>query len=297
MDRASFFLHPSLMSILYLVSTPIGNLGDLSDRAKKILSTVSRVLAEDTRRTRALLSHLGISKPLVSLHAHNEASREEQILRWLDGGEDLALVSDAGTPLVSDPGARVVEAVLDADHEVVPIPGPSAILAALVASGLPSEPFSFLGFMPRKGKERADLMKRLVAALETTVLFESPERLVALMENLTEATGPDRRCAVARELTKRHEEFVRGTVSELLEHFQQNPPRGEITVVLAAAPDTETSTRVDEEAASALALALLNQGERPSRVAREVARRLGMPRNQVYQLVQNLSGTLKEDQE
>lgn len=295
MDRASFFPHPSSMSSLYLVSTPIGNLGDLSDRAKEILATVSRVLAEDTRRTRTLLSHLGLSTPMVSLHAHNEAFRKEEVLQWLDGGEEVALVSDAGTPLISDPGARVVEAVLDRGHTVVPIPGPSAVLAALVGSGLPSERFSFLGFMPRKGRERAAFMERLATASETTVFFESPERLAALMEDLTETAGPDRQCAVARELTKLHEEFVRGSVEEVRGHFRQNPPRGEITVVLAATPAPEASARVDEEAVAALARPLLNQGHRPSQVAREVARRLGIPRNQAYQLVQDLSGAERED--
>lgn len=284
-----------VMSTLYLVSTPIGNLGDLSRRVEKILGAVGRILAEDTRRTRTLLSHLGLSTPMVSLHAHNEASREAEILLWLDSGQDLALVSDAGTPLVSDPGGRMVRAVLEGGHTVVPIPGPSAVLAALVASGLPAERFSFLGFLPRKGKERKALLERLAAARETMVLFESPERLVALLEKLREVAGPDRRCAVARELTKLHEEFVRGTVHEVREHFREHPPRGEITLVLEAAPPMEGQATVDEEAASALARALLNRGERPSQAAREVARRLGIPRNQAYQLIQDLPDAGDED--
>ena len=283
------------MSTLYLVSTPIGNLGDLSRRVEEILGAVPRILAEDTRRTRILLSHLGLTTPMVSLHAHNEASREAEILRWLDSGQDLALVSDAGTPLVSDPGGRMVSAALEGGHTVVPIPGPSAVLAAVVASGLPTDRFSFLGFLPRKGKERAALLERLATAQETMVLFESPERLLALLESLKEVAGPDRRCVVARELTKLHEEFVRGTVDEVQEHFREHPPRGEITLVLEAASPLEGRVAVDEEAASALARALLNRGERPSQVAREVARRLGIPRNQAYQLIQDLPDAGDED--
>jgi len=289
MDRASLFPHPSVMAILYLVSTPIGNLGDLSPRAGGVLGSVSRVLAEDTRRTRTLLAHLGLNTPMVSLHAHNEAAREAKILRWLGEGEDLALVSDAGTPLVSDPGNRLLGAVLDQGHRVVPIPGPSAVLAALVASGLPTDRFSFLGFPPRKGKERQALLTRLSMAEETMVLFESPERLGSLLEALVEAGGRDRKCAVARELTKLHEEFLRGTVGELAEHFRGNPPRGEITLVLGAASSGPGTREVDQEAGAALARVLLERGSRPSQAAREVARRLGISRNQAYELVQGLS--------
>lgn len=295
MDRASSFPHPSVMSKLYLVSTPIGNLGDLSRRGEEILGAVARVLAEDTRRTRTLLSHLGLRTPMVSLHAHNEASRKEDILRWLEEGDDLALVSDAGTPLVSDPGGRMVEAVLERGHEVVPVPGPSAVLAALVASGLPMDRFTFLGFIPRKGRERQVLLERLASTPETTVLFESPERLLDLLEALEEATGSERRCAVARELTKLHEEFVRGSVKEVRDHFREHHPRGEITLVLEATPSRPDEAALDEEVATALARALLNQGERPSQVAREVAVRLGIPRNKAYQLVQDLPSSQDED--
>jgi len=276
------------MGTLYLVSTPIGNLGDLSRRAAETLAGVSRVLAEDTRRTRPLLTHLGLSTPLVSFHAHNEASRREAALGWLDQGETLALVSDAGTPLVSDPGERLVRAVLAAGHSVVPIPGPSAILAALVASGLPVHPFTFLGFLPRKGAERAELLDRLATAQETTVLFESPERLGQLLAELAGASEPRRRGAVCRELTKLHEEFVRGTLNELSARFSETPPRGEITLVLEAAPEEVGSAEVDSAAAAALAEILLQDGMSPSRVAREVSRRLRIPRNGAYEVVQKM---------
>lgn len=274
------------MATLFLVSTPIGNLGDLTPRAGETLGQVSRVLAEDTRRTRKLLTHLGLSKPLVSLHAHNEASREETVLGWLDAGEDLAVVSDAGTPLVSDPGERLVEAVLGRGHQVVPIPGPSAILAALVASGLPSQPFTFLGFLPRKGKDRARVLERVSFAQETTILFEAPDRLVTLLEALEEMAGSLRRGVVARELTKIHEEFVRGSLEELVRHFRERPPRGEITLVLEPAPEIQGADEIDRAAAGALATALLGEGMSPSRAAKELARRLGLSRNQAYQVVQ-----------
>jgi 16S rRNA (cytidine1402-2'-O)-methyltransferase len=275
------------MATVYLVSTPIGNLGDLSPRARETLAQVPRILAEDTRRTRPLLTRLGLRATLFSLHAHNEAERVEEVLGWLSNGEDVALVSDAGTPLVSDPGERLVEEVLAAGHQVVPIPGPSAILAALVASGLPTGRFTFLGFLPKKGTRRRELLDHLASAPETTVLFESPERLVGLLEELLAISGPRRRGSVARELTKLHEEIVRGTLEELRDHFRARPARGEITLVLEAALDEAAAPHVDQAAAAALADALLEEGLSPSRAAREVARRLRVPRNRAYDVVQS----------
>ena len=274
---------------LYLVSTPIGNLEDVTRRAARVLSEVSRVLAEDTRRTQVLLDHLGVRVPLVSLHEHNEAERASQVLQWLDAGEDLALVSDAGTPLISDPGARVVKAVAGAGHAVVALPGPSAVLAALVSSGLPTERFVFLGFPPRKGGERAELMDRVAGSAETVVVFESPERLGALLADLAEACGEERRVAVARELTKVHEEIVRGTLAEAVHYYDGNPPRGEVTVVVAPAEASAAPDTADRAAARSLAGALMAEGAKPSQVAREVARRLGVPRNVAYEIVMTLT--------
>jgi 16S rRNA (cytidine1402-2'-O)-methyltransferase len=279
------------MGTLYVVSTPIGNLGDLSRRATEVLGRVSRILAEDTRRTRPLLTHLGLSTPMVSFHAHNETSKREAILDWLADGEDIAMVSDAGTPLVSDPGERLVDAVLSAGYPVVPIPGPSAILAALVASGLPSDRFTFLGFLPRKGAERRELLDRISTAPETTVLFESPERLLRLLEDLGNTSVPDRGGAVCRELTKLHEEFVRGTLEELKAHFTETPPRGEITLVLEPAGEVPGALEVDSAAAAALAEALLEDGRSPSRAAKEISRRLKIPRNDAYEIVQEVNRT------
>jgi 16S rRNA (cytidine1402-2'-O)-methyltransferase len=275
---------------LFVVSTPIGNLEDLTRRAERVLAEVPHVLAEDTRRTGTLLRHLGVRPEMMSLHAHNEASRRGKVLAWLTSGEDVALVSDAGTPLVSDPGARIVQAALEAGHEVVPIPGASAVLAALVASGLPADRFTFLGFLPRRGVERGRLLERLCAAEETTVLFESPERLVDLLDDLEAACGPERRVAVGRELTKVHETVVRGTLAEARRYYGDSVPRGEVTVVIEAAPPREAPDAADREAAGALALALLAEGASASGVAREVAKRLGLPRNVAYQVVQEAKG-------
>lgn len=275
------------MSTLYLVSTPIGNLGDLSPRAAETLRGVARILCEDTRRTRVLADHADARAPLVSVHAHNERERVEAILGWLDAGEDLAMVSDAGTPLVSDPGARVVEAVSEAGHAVVPIPGASAALAALVASGLPSERFTFLGFPARRGRARASDLARVVGSAETTVLFESPHRLVALLDDLAGLCGPDRRVAVSRELTKLHEETVRGTLEEVAGYYRARTPRGEVTVVVEPAVAREAADANREEA-ERLAEALLAEGMKPSAVSRELADRLDLARNEAYRIVHDL---------
>lgn len=278
------------MSTLYLVSTPIGNLDDVSSRAAETLRAVHRILAEDTRRTRVLADHVGADAPLVSLHAHNERQRLERITGWLDAGEDLALVSDAGTPLVSDPGGRVVDAVVEHGHRVVPIPGPSAVLAALVGSGLPAERFVFLGFPARKGRDREADLTRIAESAETAVLFESPHRLVRLLEDLDERCQAGRRVAVARELTKVHEEFVRGTLPEVAGYYRERPPKGEVTVVVAPADPDDAEVDVEAEAAR-LARDLLDEGMRASTVAKEVAGRLDLARNDAYRIVHDLEGT------
>lgn len=281
------------MSTLYVVSTPIGNLEDLTARAARILGEVDRVVAEDTRRTGILLKHLGLRVPMTSLHDHNEASRVSTVIEWLEAGESVALVSDAGTPLVSDPGGRTVAAVRDAGHNVVPIPGPSAVLAALVGSGLPADRFAFLGFVPRKGEARRETLRRIDASAETLVVFESPERLWRLLSALGEL-DPERPVAVARELTKLHEDFRRGTAIELAAYYEEHSPRGEVTVVIApaATPGAE-ETESREEAARARARELLAEGGRPSAVAKEVAKATGIARNRVYLWVQELSSVLE----
>jgi 16S rRNA (cytidine1402-2'-O)-methyltransferase len=276
------------VSTLYVVSTPIGNLGDLSPRAGEVLRSVDRILAEDTRRTRPLADRVQATAPLVSLHEHNEREREEKVLAWLEAGESLALVSDAGTPLVSDPGARLVAAVVERGHHVVPIPGPSAVLAALVGSGVASDRFAFLGFPERKGKARRALLERASRSEEALILFESPNRLVSLLDDLAGHCGPDRRVAIARELTKVHEEFVRGTLAEASGYYREHPPKGEVTVVLEPAPVEDVTAEDREDEARSLASELLAAGERPSRVAKELSARLDLARNDAYRIVHEI---------
>ena len=275
------------MATLYVVSTPIGNLADVSPRAEETLRSVDRILAEDTRRSRVLTQHVGAKAPLVSLHAHNERGRIERVLAWLGAGEDLALVSDAGTPVVSDPGAVLVRAVQDAGYAVVPIPGPSAVLAALVASGLCSGPFLFLGFPDRKGKSRTALLERVASSAEPVVLFESPRRTVRLLEDLAGTCGPERAVAVARELTKIHEEFVRGTLAHAADHYREHPPKGEVTVVVGASDSGPSAVDLETRlvAAKELARELAAEGMKPSAAAKEIARRLDLARNDAYRIV------------
>ncbi|RIL00042.1 MAG: 16S rRNA (cytidine(1402)-2'-O)-methyltransferase, partial [Proteobacteria bacterium] len=215
------------MGTLYLVATPIGNLEDVTLRALRVLREADVVLAEDTRRTRVLLDRHAIAARPRSLHEHNEASRTAELLDALAAGKSVALVSDAGTPLVSDPGERLAAAAIAAGHAVVPVPGASAVLAALVASGLPAALFTFLGFLPRKAGERDRLLAGLRERRETLVLFESPRRVGATLRALAAALGGERRASVARELTKLHEEHVRGPLAELAERFAEGA-RGEV---------------------------------------------------------------------
>ena len=280
------------MASLYIVSTPIGNLGDFTYRAVEILSRVTHILAEDTRRTSILLRHYGIEGRPVSAHAHNEESRAAQVVDWLGAGEDVAIVSDAGTPLISDPGARLARAALNAGHEVIPVPGASAALAALVVSGIEPEPFTFVGFLPRSGGSRTRAIEAAAASRSTTILFEAPGRLVKLLGTLEAACGGDRRVAVARELTKLHESTFRGTLSEARAYYQDTAVRGEIVVVLAGAPSAGAST--DPVEAERVVRALLENGLKPSAAAREAARVLGIARRDAYRLALGVTESGKE---
>lgn len=269
------------MGRLHVVSTPIGNLGDVTYRAVETLSSATRLLTEDTRRTAVLCRRYGISTPRVSLHEHNEASRTAEALSWLAAGEELALVSDAGTPLLSDPGARLVSAAIAAGHDVVPVPGASAVLAALVASGLEVEPFAFMGFAPRTGRARETWLERVASLDFTVVVYEAPSRLARLLRDLVAQCGGDRAVTVARELTKLHETFVRGTLAETLAYYENERVRGEVVIVLGGAHPEAKPVGPDPHV---LAGELLASGQRPSGVARELTRRLGIPRNEAYQI-------------
>jgi 16S rRNA (cytidine1402-2'-O)-methyltransferase len=229
-----------------MVSTPIGNLGDLSPRAVDALRHADLVCCEDTRRTRALLTHAGISgRRLLSLHARNEAARLPQVLAHLATGETVAVVSDAGTPGVSDPGSRLVQAAVDAGVEVTAVPGPSAMLAALVVSGLPTARFCFEGFLARRGTDRRRRLEALAREERTTLIYEAPGRLAATLVDLAAVCGGDRAVVVARELTKLHEELWRGTLAEAAPEFAGREVRGEVVVVLAGAAPAAAAREQD----------------------------------------------------
>jgi 16S rRNA (cytidine1402-2'-O)-methyltransferase len=244
---------------LYVVATPLGNLEDLSARAAAVLSRVSVVAAEDTRRTSRLLAHLGVTPRLLSFHAHSPDRRTDTLIEVLQQGRDVALVSDAGTPLISDPGAELVQAVRAAGFAVVPIPGPSAVTTALSAAGLGGDRYLFLGFLPRKGGERRRLLERAAREPWPVVIFEAPGRLVTLLDDLIALAGPERPAAVARELTKMHEEIRTDRLDQLRAAYAAVAPRGEITVILGAAP-AEPGEPADPDEAMALARRLLAQG-------------------------------------
>lgn len=265
---------------LWVVATPIGNLGDLTPRAVSALREASRVLAEDTRRTRALLSHLGITgKPIERFDAHAPPSLVRALVARLEAGERLALVTDAGTPSVSDPGARLVAAAAEAGARIVPLPGASAVLAALAASGFAQGAFRFVGFLPRSGEARRRALEGVRATPEPVVLFEAPVRLRATLADLA-ALQPGRSAVVGRELTKRYEEFVRGTLADLA--ALDRGWRGEISLVLGPAPEPEAEKVLDGEGLDALVDEALARGLKAKEAADEVAARSGLSRREAY---------------
>jgi 16S rRNA (cytidine1402-2'-O)-methyltransferase len=267
------------VGVLHVVATPIGNLEDVTLRALRVLAEADLVLAEDTRRTRVLLQRHAVKARPLSLHAHNEMARIERVLGVLDAGGSAALVSDAGTPILSDPGARLVDAALQAGHEVTPIPGPSALLAALVVAGLPAERFTFLGFLPRRKGARDALLASLRQRPETLVLFESPRRLPATLRQLADALG-ERPACVARELTKLHEEVARATLSALAQRFADGA-RGEVTIVVGGAPETAVSPDAPADLDADIR-ARLAAGETPRDVTAALSRASGLARREVY---------------
>jgi len=266
--------------VLYLVSTPIGNLGDMSHRAVEVLSSAALVIAEDTRHSRRLLDHYSIATPLNSYHAHNEAKETPRLIARLQRGDSIALISDAGTPLISDPGSRLVDAAVAAGLPVVPIPGPSAVMAALVGSGMSLERFTFFGFLPRKGKERSETIADIVASRVTSVLFESPNRVGATLDALVEAGAGERAAVVARELTKQFEEFRRGSVDQLSSVYRDADPKGEVVLVIAGAEKRVVTEDELDDAASELRAA----GKAPRDVMDHLVSALGAPRNVAYRI-------------
>ena len=266
---------------LVLVATPIGNLGDLSPRAVEELAAADLVACEDTRRTGRLLQHAGITgSDLLRLDEHTEERSATVVVDRIGAGATVVLVSDAGMPGISDPGERVVRRVVEADHPVVVVPGPSAPVAAVAASGLATDRWCLEGFLPRMGSARTDRLVELAVEERTMVLFESPNRLAATLRDLVGVLGPDRRAVVAREMTKLHEEFVRGTVAELADRFDE-PPRGEVVLVLEGAPPP---AEVDDDRIRVVLDEARAAGASTRDAADEAARRLGVSRRRAYRL-------------
>lgn len=268
------------MGILYLVATPIGNLEDITLRALRVLREVSLIAAEDTRQTRKLLNHYGIEKPLVSYYEHNKLTRLRTILSHLENG-DVALVSDAGTPGLNDPGYELVKAAIEQGVRVCPVPGPASPIVALVGSGLPTDAFLYLGYLPRKPRERQEKIASICDEPFTLIFLETPHRLWDALKDLLDILG-DRQAVVARELTKVHEEFIRGTLGELLQHFRQVEPLGEFVILISGA------TRKAQVWSKEQVIEVFEQESREDVPLRDLAERLaavsGWKKNELYRL-------------
>ncbi len=278
----------STIGTLYVVATPIGNLEDITYRAVRTLGEVDLVAAEDTRHSRKLFARFGIHKPLISYHDHNEQRRQEELIACLQAGEDIALISDAGTPCIADPGYRLISACYAAGIKVVPIPGPTASITALSAAGVSTERFAFEGYLPQKTKARTDLLRQLNGEQRTLVFYEAPHRLLATLTDLVEVLGAERPLVVARELTKLHEEFFRGTTAEAVSRFEREPARGELVLIL---PPSTFGPQMNVRDALRN---LLNEGELSRREAvKLIAKEYGLPSSDVYR--ESLSLTETED--
>lgn len=272
---------------LYIVATPIGNLEDITQRALRVLGEVDVVACEDTRRTRVLLNHFGIKTKTFSYHEHNERERAPQICKLLLAGKSVALVSDAGTPLISDPGFRVANAAIELKLPVVPIPGPTALITALVASGLPSEQFFFAGFLPSRANARRQKLEELSAIPATLVLYEAPHRIVVTLMDALEVLG-NRQAAVARELTKIHEAIIRGSLRELIEKIGAvSVVRGEVVLIVSGAAVDETPAPVESTSRRLIERVreLETEGLEAKAALKQAARELGMKRDEAYRLV------------
>jgi 16S rRNA (cytidine1402-2'-O)-methyltransferase len=273
---------------LYVVATPIGNLEDITYRAVRILGEVDLVAAEDTRHSRKLFAHFGIKKQLVSYHDHNEQQRQTELIEGLRAGKDIALISDAGTPCIADPGYRLIASCHTAGIPVVPIPGPSALITALSVAGVSTERFAFEGYLPQRAKARGDLLRKLNGEQRTLVFYETPHRLAATLADLVEILGAERFMVVARELTKLYEELFRGTTTEAVARFEQDPARGELVLVIP--PSTQGPQMNVRDALRKL----LNESDLSRRDAvKLIAREYGLPSSDIYR--ESLSLTEEEE--
>lgn len=272
-----------MAGILYLVPTPIGNLGDLSQRIIDILHEVDFIAAEDTRVSLKILNHLGLKKPMVSYYRHNTETSGPQILNRILGGESCALVTDAGTPAISDPGEELVAQCAGAGVTVCAIPGPCALVTALAASGLPTGRFTFEGFLAMNKKNRAAHLDSLRGERRTMVFYEAPHKLCATLGDLERTFGPERRISLCRELTKLHEEIVRTTLGEAVCRYQENPPKGEFVLVVEGAPETAPETLSEEDALRRV-LELRDSGLSMKDAARQAAAETGWSKNELYAL-------------
>jgi len=271
---------------LYLVATPIGNLEDMTFRAVRVLGEVAAIAAEDTRRTGKLLQHFAIETPQLSYHDRNRRQQIPLLLARLRSGEDLALVTDAGMPGISDPGYELVAACAAAAIAVVPLPGATAVTTAIAASGLPAERFAFEGFLPTKPKVRQERLEQLATEPRALVFYEAPHRLLATLNDLADCCGADRALALAREMTKLHEEFWRGTVAEAIARHEQRQPKGEYVLVLAGAPASQP--QLTEAALQSELQQLLDRGFSRSQASRQLAQMTSLPRRQLYRLALEL---------
>ncbi len=279
---------------LYLVSTPIGNLEDITLRALNVLKSVDLIACEDTRHTRRLLDHFGIQKPTVSYHEHNEQARTEELVQRLLEGKSVAIVSDAGTPGISDPAYRIVLAAIERGITIVPIPGAAAVIAGLIASGLPTDSFLFVGFLPSKKMARRARLEELKLERATLVLYEAPHRIRETLADALEVFG-DRQASLARELTKLHEQFIRGTLSQLKEHFDATQPRGEMTLVIAGnAKDNlaPIETGFISSQVERLMLGGLNRND----AIKQAAKSRGLSKRDAYQLMLEEKPTYEDDE-
>ncbi|MEJ6348156.1 16S rRNA (cytidine(1402)-2'-O)-methyltransferase [Holzapfeliella sp. He02] len=268
---------------LYLVPTPIGNLSDITFRAKEILNEVDYIAAEDTRHTGQLLKNLAIKKPMISFHEHNTQEKIPDILSLLESGHTIAQVSDAGTPAISDPGELLAKAAIEQDLTVISIPGPAAFLTALVASGLDVQPFTYIGFLPRKKTQQLEKIEEIKAITHTTIFYEAPHRLKKTLANLAEVLGESRRIVLARELTKIHEQYLRGTIAEISEYYQTNEPRGEYVLLVEGMQEATEETVTPEELINEVNQSVAS-GVSKKDAIKEVAKQYKISKNELYEL-------------